>query len=108
MKQYVDAYGNWIQIAVIDDQGEPVDVSTADTKEIYLFEPGSTTPTVKTAEFTTDGIDGKIRYQTVDGDFKDSASVAILGRWKLRGVVVLSGTPTQQIVTEMRDFEVLD
>ena len=81
---HVDDVGTVLEITLKDEGSSPeiVDVSTASTKEILLLMPNGTLLT-KTADFTTDGSDGKIEYTTVKGD------LAISGVWKVQAHVIL-------------------
>lgn len=66
----------------IKDCDTPVDISTATAKQIIFMKPDGTT-TAKTADFTTDGTDGKIRYIATTGDLNLS------GGWKIQAKVTL-------------------
>ncbi len=59
-----------------------VNISSATTKQIIFQKPDQSV-IIKTAQFTTDGTDGKIRYTTVDGDLD------LQGPWKIQAKVVL-------------------
>jgi hypothetical protein len=67
--------------ATIMDGDDVVNVSTATTKQLIFRGNGSSK--TKTATFTTDGTDGKIRYVTVTGDL-DWA-----GQWEWQAYVVM-------------------
>lgn len=80
---HVDDMGTWI--ATIKDQdGEIVDVSGASVKKLTFKKPDGTT-SIETADFTTDGTDGKIQYTMLAGE------VSVAGQWTWQGYVVLSG-----------------
>lgn len=74
-----------------------VDVSSAVSLNIYFRKPDGTTVLTKSAAFTTDGTDGKIRYVTVDGDLDTT------GGWKIQGRVEL---PTGRWSTDVQSFKV--
>lgn len=67
------------RIQILDD-GEIVDLSTADIYEIIFRKPDETILTVS-AEFYTDGTDGIIKYVAQDGDLNQS------GVYKIQGYV---------------------
>lgn len=69
----------------ITESGAVLNISGATTKEIKLQKPDGTTLT-KTASFFTDGSDGIITYDSIDGD------LSIKGLWKIQGSIVLTGT----------------
>ena len=65
-----------------------VDDSGATTKQIYFKKPDGTVVT-KTAAFSSDGTDGKLKYTTVTGDLTPTGSWEIqchlifsTGEWK--------------------------
>ena len=60
--------------------GEIVDISSATLREITFVKPDGT-KVAQTAVFSTDGIDGKIRYTIVAGD------IDMPGTWKTQGYV---------------------
>jgi hypothetical protein len=94
MSQRQGDTGTWIELTISDEAGV-VDVSTATTKEIHARKPSGTTVTW-TAVFTTDGTDGKIRYQTL------AATLDEVGTWVLQGHVVIGtwdGHSTKAIMT---------
>ena len=70
--------GTELVVAVVDEDGVAVDVSSA-TKTIYLRKPGGTVLT-KTAVNDTTGVDGLMKYVTVAGDLSDSGTWGIQGR----------------------------
>jgi hypothetical protein len=77
----------------LKDCDTPVNVSTATTKQIIFQKPDKTNLT-KTATFSTDGSDGKIRYVTVASD------LSVKGTWKIQAKVVMpSGTWSSNIET---------
>lgn len=78
-----------------------VDISAATAKAIILEDPDGNESSDKTAEFTTDGTDGKIEYDTVSGDIDQ------LGKWNFRGKVTLSGGAVYYGV-EPTEFEVVN
>jgi len=85
----------------VQDNSVVVDVSGATLKEIIFQKPDANgTPgafVTQTAQFTTDGIDGKIRYITIANDLD------VIGVWKWQAKVVL-GAGTWK--TDILEFEV--
>jgi hypothetical protein len=65
------------------DGGLPVDISTATVTKNLLLEDPSGTVTTKAADFFTDGTDGILVYQLVDGDLDKT------GEWIVQPQVVL-------------------
>jgi len=65
---HVGDVGTIIRLTVTEqDKVTPIDVSTATTKTFYFRKPDGTKIN-KTAVFNTDGVDGKLKYVTVEGD----------------------------------------
>ena len=60
--------GTVVEVAVKDENGAALDVSTATTKDIILKKPDGTMLT-KAASFTTDGSDGMIEFTSLATDF---------------------------------------
>lgn len=71
-----------ISFTELDEDGvpQPVDISAATTKTIVLKDKEGALVTAD-ATFLTDGTDGKMYYDTVEGD------LAIAGTWKIAGRV---------------------
>jgi len=73
-------------LLTIKDGTSAVDISGATTKEIIFEKPSGETLT-KSATFDSDGSDGKIYYNSVDGDVDEK------GTWTLQAkVVIAAGT----------------
>jgi len=71
----------------------PLDISTASSKTIVIRKPDGINITVA-AIFSTDGTDGLIYYDSVNGDF-DSA-----GTYKVQAIIIIgSGTYPSDIKT---------
>ena len=86
--------GTVLEVEIREDD-VALDVSDATTKQILLRQPDGTTLT-KTATFSSDGTDGRIRYVVVDGDLT-------AGRWAIQGRVV---TGSGEWSTEIEAFKV--
>ena len=78
-----------------------VDVSTASTKQIIFEKPDNTFLT-KTAEFDTDGTDGRIYYKTINGDLD------MIGSWKKQGYVVIGVGKWKSNVDDFEVYENLE
>lgn len=82
---HVDDIGTLFTITLKDGE-DPVNISSASVKVIVFVSPNGGR-TEKTADFLTDGTDGKIKYTTIAGD------LSVSGLWKLQArVVVPAGT----------------
>jgi hypothetical protein len=78
---HVGDVGTIIRLTITEDDGTTaVDVSSATTKTFY-FEKGDRSRVSKTAEFNTDGSDGKLKYTTVAGDIDKT------GTWQVQAYV---------------------
>jgi hypothetical protein len=83
-------------LLTVKDGSSAVNISSATTKQIIIKKPSGTKVTANTA-FSTDGTDGKMYYNAVDGDLDES------GSYKLQGKVVISdGT----FYTDITSFKV--
>ncbi len=76
---------------------EVVDISSASSIVLYFLKPDKSTTLTKTATFSTDGTDGKIRYLSETGDLDAT------GTWKIQGQVQL---PTGTWSTDIHSFKV--
>lgn len=79
---HVGDIGARFQATIKDETGAVVDVSTAVTLEMVFSKPNET-PILKTAEHLTDGTDGVIYYDSVDGDLDQA------GGWRVQGYAAL-------------------
>ena len=81
-----DDIGTILRLTINDD-GSPVDVSSAvTTKNILLKKPSGSVVT-KAASFTTDGTDGQIQYVTLISEIDE------VGVWQAQAhVVITAGT----------------
>lgn len=78
---HVGDVGTLFRVRILDcDTGEPEDISGATVKEIRFKKPTGVI-LVKTATFSTDGIDGYIQYMVISGDLDMS------GTWEIEGYV---------------------
>ena len=76
--------GAILDVTVLDND-EPMDVSTATTKQIILKKPDGTTIEYD-ADFYTDGTDGIIQYTTETNDLD------IAGVWFIQAYLVFGST----------------
>lgn len=79
----MDAIGVVIEVTVTEDD-VVADLSTVTTKQLILRKPNGDELT-KTALFTTNGSDGKLRYTTIAGDLDH------IGTWKVQPYLVFPG-----------------
>ena len=80
-------------VGTVLDGGVAVDISSASSIQMILSKPDQTTLT-KTASLNSDGLDGKMKYVTIDGDIDQA------GNYKIQGKVVLgSATYSSSIST---------
>jgi len=90
-------FGHVFEITFVDSDGDAIDISAANTLQIYMRNNAGTVDT-HTAGFTTDGTDGKIDYTTVSGDIDTP------GLWQIQGHVTDTGV--YQRKTEWGSFTV--
>lgn len=93
---HVGDTGSYIELT-IKDGDEVFDISSATIKKIKI-KTSANVVLDKTASFSTNGTDGKIKYVFIDGD------LSISGIWKARGYVEM---PTGKWSTTDVQFEVL-
>jgi hypothetical protein len=75
--------GTALELTIEDQDGDVVDLTSATVKSIKFTKPDETTVT-KTAQFVTDGTDGKIRYVFTIGDLD------LDGTWKYQAILTLT------------------
>jgi hypothetical protein len=92
--------GAYIELTIKDQDGTVVDVSGAASKTIRFEKPDGSRVD-KTASFTTDGTDGKIRYATQSGVLDTS------GAWEVMGLVVIGTDSYPTDVLKLTVAEVL-
>jgi hypothetical protein len=83
-------------LGTIQENDEPIDISTATVKELIFLRPDGIVLT-RTANFSTDGADGKIAYAMIAGDLTQS------GTWQYTGHVVM---PASEWTSSEGTFEV--
>lgn len=85
-------------VTVRDQDGNIVDLSAASLKNIILVKPDRTKMT-KTADFYTDGSDGKIKYVSVANDLD------VIGIWRIQAYVEVGA---KKLYTDISSFKVHD
>lgn len=93
-----DDIGTVFEFTIKDQDNQVLDISGATKLEMVFLKPDRQTTVTKTAVFTTDGTDGKMRY-TAETGFLDT-----VGDWQRQGYVVLVGGEWR---TSIRSFRVL-
>ncbi len=96
-RSFTGDFGGVIEIEMVDQDLVVADISGAAVKEILLRKPNGTLLT-KTAEFVSDGTDGKIDCSIASGDFDEA------GTWKVQGKVLTAGV--FQYSSELGSFRV--
>ena len=82
---HVGDIGTIFRHTVYDQDGDIVDISTADPIKIIFNKPDGSA-LVKTAELTGDGTDGQMEYTTITAD------LSVAGEWQNQGKVTISGS----------------
>lgn len=84
-------------IATIVEDGSAVNVSSATAKKM-IFKKADGTTSIETAEFLTDGSDGKIYYDSATGFLTPP------GSWTRQGYVILVSPRTGKYYSETKGF----
>lgn len=93
---HVNDIGTTLIGTVVDD-GAVVDISSASSIQMVIKKPDQTTMT-KTASLNSDGLDGKMKYITVDGDFDQA------GNYKIQGKVVIGSATYYSSVSTFKVY----
>ena len=80
---HVNDVGTQFLVTVVDADENPMNISTAITKEVIFKKPSGALVT-HPATFYNDGSDGKIYYVSQDGDLDE------IGAWKIQCHVITS------------------
>ena len=88
--------GTELRVIIVDCNDNPINIASATSKSIILKKPGGTL-TIYDASFLTDGTDGVILYNTVDGDLDE------IGSWKIQAAIT---TPSGSWRTNFKTFKV--
>jgi len=73
-----------LRFTIVDQEGFPIDISGASTKNIILKRKGAVASTV-VGVFTGDGTDGELEYDTVTTDLDAD------GVWEIQALIIISG-----------------
>lgn len=92
----VNSYGWNLDLSILDDQQAPVDVSAATSIQFVLKKPDAT-KIVVSAGFVSDGSDGKVRHEVVQGE------ITQVGTWRVQAHII---TPTQDLWSTVAQFSV--
>ena len=79
---HVGDIGTIFRHTVYDQDGDIVDISTADPIKIIFNKPDGTA-LVKTAELTGDGTDGQMEYTTITADLSVAGTLIFSDFWCL-------------------------
>ena len=90
------------EVDVIDQDGNPVDISNAviTTRQIIFVKPRIKTRLAKTGVLVNDGTDGKMKYTSVSGDLDE------VGVYKIQASIVFVSGAT--LTTDIGTFEVAE
>jgi len=86
----------------ITENGTPVDISSATTKEFHFDMPNANGKFSKDASFVTDGTDGKLKYVS------ESEVLAIAGDWEIQAYIVMPNGSWSTNIDTFRVFENID
>lgn len=78
------AIGAIIEYIVLDDDDEPLDISSATVKALVFKKPDGTV-VEKTAVFVTNGTDGKLKWTTIAGDLTPYGTYSAQARLTMPG-----------------------
>ncbi len=83
----------------ITENGSPMDISSATTKEFHFDKPNANGMFTKAASFATDGTDGKIKYVS------ESEVLDMPGEWKIQAHVVMPNGEWRTNIDTFRVYE---
>ena len=86
-----------ILVTVVDQDGNAVDLSTANAMELWLVAPDATVRPVPAA-FASNGLDGNIEYVTAPGDLNEA------GLWRVQAALTFGA---RQMVTRLGEFRAI-
>ena len=69
---------------MVDDAGDPIDISTASSMKLKLLAPDGTVID-KTAALLTSGVDGAMKYDTVPSDLVQAGLYKIQAHYTISG-----------------------
>lgn len=73
-----------VVVTVVDQNGDPVNLQAATTKQLRFLKPDGTT-FVKDAAFTTSGVDGKLEYSTLAADLPETGTYQVQAAYVMDG-----------------------
>jgi len=79
-----DDFG-WVGRLTLQQDGATFDASSYTTKEFIFIDPDGTAAT-KTADFDSDGTDGKLKYTILTGEVDSAGNWNVVARIKKAGV----------------------
>jgi len=82
-------------VAVVDPNGDPIDLHTATSLKIRIGAPDNTSKDA-VAGFLTDGSDGQIVYATQAGD------LAQAGEYEIQGIITMGGVTKSTAVSTLQ------
>lgn len=71
-------------VAVVDEDGNPINLMTASSKQLLILTPQGTT-IAKTASLLTSGVDGKLYYTTAAADLKEVGTYQVQAKFIIGG-----------------------
>jgi hypothetical protein len=92
----VDDFG-WVGRLTLKQDGTAVDISSYTTKQFFFVNPSGTASSAKTADFDSDGTDGKLKYTILTGEI-DTA-----GNWNVFARIAKAST---ELTTDPLEFRV--
>jgi len=95
---HVDDIGTLFTITITEG-GVPVDISSATVKDFHFDKPNANGKFNKTADFVTDGTDGKLKYVS------ESEVLDTPGDWKIQAHIVM---PNGEWHTNIDTFKVFE
>jgi len=95
---HIGDIGSILEITLMNGNA-PANLSDVTVLQLRLLKPRSTEYIIRTANFVTDGTDGKLRYIWQEGDLD------VTGRWLLS---VYIESPTLKLHSDIKQFEVIN
>lgn len=83
--------GIQLVVQVLGTDGLPVNIRPATSLKIMLLKPDTISVLTKTATLLTNGMDGKLYYNTIAADDPDPADLNEAGLWRIQANFSLSG-----------------
>ena len=93
---HVDDFG-WVGKLTLKQDGSAIPIDSYTTKQFVFRDPDGTALTAKTADFDSDGTDGKLKYTVLTGEINKA------GNWKVAARIAKTGS---EITSDEHDFPV--